>query len=377
MLLFSHLNPEDFNSRPPPQTSPSKAAAPSTQSSSFVSTASASASRPGPSTAAHSTDVHSDPATPAPRFPSHPTPSTPVGPFSSVASSQPRLRAKARSKWEKMDGIFGLIRKDLDGVGNFLELLLYHWPHGTMDPRTRRHETMVTGFLGGKSNPSPEPTADKHPGARSCIYGQGSSHGSILRTTKPIQLGIFLVGREARRQVGNLTKNPTDPADATQIRASTNGRAAVKKDAVATWYKLTENLSIPWVANKYKTPPPLSCTSPRSCPHPLNTGSLWLGSGAPTSRFDFSNLIRAPLKESNEIQVGTISSFVLARNRYANGYLALPLAVWQFTCKSHVDEKRIFTRFGLTVHDTTARACLDSLSETSLSQSYVHRLRRE
>ncbi|KAJ6495856.1 hypothetical protein DFH09DRAFT_1337278 [Mycena vulgaris] len=65
---------------------------------------------------------------------------------------------------------------------------------------------------------------------------------------------FILVGREARRQVGNLTKNdPTDPADATQIRASTNGRAAVKKDAVATWYKLTENLSIPWVANKYKT----------------------------------------------------------------------------------------------------------------------------
>ncbi|KAJ6475187.1 hypothetical protein DFH09DRAFT_1109298 [Mycena vulgaris] len=366
MLLFSHLNPEDFNSRPPPQTSPSKAAAPSTQSSSFVSTASASASRPGPSTAAHSTDVHSDPATPAPRFPSHPTPSTPVGPFSSVASSQPRLRAKARSKWEKMDGIFGLIRKDLDGVGNFLELLFYHWPHGTMDPRTRRHETMVTGFLGGKSNVHRQSQPPTNTLERDLAFTGKVPHTDLYYARPSLSSWAFiLVGREARRQVGNLTKNdPTDPADATQIRASTNGRAAVKKDAVATWYKLTENLSIPWVANKYKT---------------RASAVLYLTEviGAPTSRFDFSNLIRAPLKESNEIQVGTISSFVLARNRYANGYLALPLAVWQFTCKSHVDEKRIFTRFGLTVHDTTARACLDSLPETSLSQSYVHRLRRE
>jgi hypothetical protein len=57
----------------------------------------------------------------------------------------------------------------------------------------------------------------------------------------------------------------------------------------------------------------------------------------------------------------------LSRNRYASGYLALPLAVYQFACKSHIDEKRIFSRFGFTVHDTTARACLDSLSASSLA----------
>ncbi|KAJ6570449.1 hypothetical protein DFH09DRAFT_917017, partial [Mycena vulgaris] len=164
---------------------------------------------------------------------------------------------------------------------------------------------------------------------------------------------LILVGREAHRQVGNFTKNdPTDPADTTQIRASTNGRVAAKKDAVATWDKLTENLSIPWVVNKYKT----------------RASAVWYLTEVMSAPIKCGVIVVRQRRPHTMIQVSATSIFVLARNRDANSYLAFPLAVWQFTCRSHVDEKRIFSRFGLTVHDTTARACLNSLSETSFAK---------
>ncbi|KAJ6627746.1 hypothetical protein B0H10DRAFT_2285786 [Mycena sp. CBHHK59/15] len=53
------------------------------------------------------------------------------------------------------------------------------------------------------------------------------------------------------------------------------------------------------------------------------------------------------------VQVGAISCLTLSRN-------------W-----THVDEKRVFSRFGFTVHDTMARACLDSLTDSSMSELRV------
>jgi hypothetical protein len=64
--------------------------------------------------------------------------------------------------------------------------------------------------------------------------------------------------------------------------------------------------------------------------------------------------------------VGAISSFVLARNRYANGYLAMPLGAFNFACQSHVDVKRTLSRFGLIVGDTTTRANLKSMTDSSI-----------
>ncbi|KAJ7435394.1 hypothetical protein FB451DRAFT_1418235 [Mycena latifolia] len=68
------------------------------------------------------------------------------------------------------------------------------------------------------------------------------------------------------------------------------------------------------------------------------------------------------------IQVGTISSFILSRNPYANADLAMILGIWHFACKSHVDVKRVYCRFGNIVSDTTARAALISMSATSMEK---------
>ncbi|KAJ7244495.1 hypothetical protein C8J57DRAFT_1680834 [Mycena rebaudengoi] len=265
-MEFNHLDPKDFYSTPTPRPKGSRRAVPA-------------------------------------------TPVTPVPLAALVPSTQERLRAPRRTDWEKTHDILGLISKDLSGLGNFLKLLFYLRPHGTKDVRTNRHKTMVTQFLGGKTNVKmghiidliynhrqsqpPTNTEERH-----LAFSHQTLHTDMCFARPALSSwALGLVAKEARRQVGNLTNNdPTDPTDTTQMRASTNGRA------------------------------------------------------------------------NDAIQVGAISSFVLSRSRYASGYLALPLAVWQFACKSHIDEKRIFSRFGFTVHDSTARACLNSLTDTGLEK---------
>ncbi|KAJ6506055.1 hypothetical protein DFH09DRAFT_1438577 [Mycena vulgaris] len=67
------------------------------------------------------------------------------------------------------------------------------------------------------------------------------------------------------------------------------------------------------------------------------------------------------------ILVAAISSFIVSRNVYASGDLALPLGIWHFACKSHVDVKRVYCRLGFIVSDSTARNALNSMSAASLA----------
>ncbi|KAK7028578.1 hypothetical protein R3P38DRAFT_2525871 [Favolaschia claudopus] len=308
--------------------------------------------------------------TPRPKKPPPPPPIpvTPAGQpasnsTSTASSSQQRLCAPRRSKWEKMHDILGHISKDLDGLGNFLELLFYHRPHGTKDVRTSRHKTMVTHFLQGRTNvkmghiieliyrhrqSQPPPTSAE----RELAFSSRIPHTDICHARPALSAwALILVGQEARREIGRLTQNdPTDPTDTTQLRASTNGR--VQDAVVADWDTLADNMSISKIAAKYSK---------------RGTVPWYLTEMMSASKKDGVIVVRQR-RPHTTASIGAISSFILARNRYASGYLALPLAVWQFACKSHVDEKRIFSRFGLTVHDTTARACLDSLTDTGLEK---------
>ncbi|KAJ7862136.1 hypothetical protein B0H14DRAFT_2349649, partial [Mycena olivaceomarginata] len=156
-------------------------------------------------------------------------------------SSQPRLRAQGRTKWQKMHDILGTITRDLDGLGIFLELLFYNRPHGVKDVRTKRHKSMVSAFLGGQNTgaqtvkmgriieliynhrQSQPPT---HTPERELAFSSNIPHINISYARPSLSSwALILVGKEARRQIGNLTKNDaTDPTDTTQIRASTSGR---------------------------------------------------------------------------------------------------------------------------------------------------------
>ncbi|KAF8198167.1 hypothetical protein K438DRAFT_1584379 [Mycena galopus ATCC 62051] len=68
------------------------------------------------------------------------------------------------------------------------------------------------------------------------------------------------------------------------------------------------------------------------------------------------------------IQVGAINLFIVSRNQYASGELALPLGIRLFACQAHIDVKRVFCHFGFSVSDSTACNTLNSMTESSLNK---------
>jgi hypothetical protein len=70
-----------------------------------------------------------------------------------------------------------------------------------------------------------------------------------------------------------------------------------------------------------------------------------------------------------KVVVGAISSFVLARNRYASGYLAMPLGALHFACQSHIDLKRSLSRFGSIVGDTMSDLTLRPLANATVANT--------
>ncbi|KAJ7867127.1 hypothetical protein B0H13DRAFT_2236750 [Mycena leptocephala] len=255
-------------------------------------------------------------------------------------------------------------QEEFNSFGHFLEVIFYNRIAGVPDPRTTRHVRAVAAFLGGESNVTmatiinliynhrqSRPSKDALDFSLDFAPPDVASPRDINHARPAISTwALQTVVPELRRQIWVLTQNdPADPTDTTQLRASTNGRA--KNIRLATWDAFGR-VSIPVIGATYKRRAP----------------ALWYateGMGAPTIN---GVTVLRKRRPHNAVQVGVISCLALSRNRYASGYLALPLAVWQFACKTHVDEKRIFSRFGFTVHDTTARACLDSLTVSSLAK---------
>ncbi|KAJ7737519.1 hypothetical protein B0H16DRAFT_1325909 [Mycena metata] len=278
-------------------------------------------------------------------------------------STQPRLRKPRRTEWQKVDSLLETITKDFRSLGHFLEVLFYNRISGVPDPRTVRHVRVVAAFLGGESNVTMatiinllynhrQSRAPKDSPEDAMYFSPPDITPRDIACARPAlsTWALQLVGQELRRQVGDLTQNdPTDPSDITQLRASTNGRA--KNVRLATWDSFGR-LSISRIASIYQR----------------RARAVWYTTecmGAPTVN---GVIVVRKRRPHTAVQVGVISSLTLSRNRYATGYLALPLAVWQFACRTHVAEKRIFSRFGFTVHDTTARACLDSLTDASMAK---------
>ncbi|KAK7015808.1 hypothetical protein R3P38DRAFT_3321613 [Favolaschia claudopus] len=285
-------------------------------------------------------------------------------PPASTPSSQPRLRAEKKDIWKKADVVVKLITKEFRSLGRFLEVLFHCRDLSVNDPRSDSHKLMVTAFLGGQSNigmgdiidliyyhPQSRPV-NAHPESRHYFSPPNVKEHYDIAFARPAlsTWALRLVGAELRRQIGALTQNdPANPSDNTQLRASTNGRA--KDVRLATWEDLGQ-VSILDMASTYKRRAP----------------GVWYITECMAAPKVGGVIVQRTRRPHPPIQVGVINCLTLSRNRYATGYLALPLAVWQFACQAHIDEKRILSRFGFTVHDTTARACLDSLTDSSLDK---------
>ncbi|KAJ7431690.1 hypothetical protein B0H11DRAFT_1848485 [Mycena galericulata] len=282
-----------------------------------------------------------------------PSPITPV----SSTSAQTPLRAKRRSKWEKVDDI--LSTYGFHNLGDFLATLFYHHARGEEDPRTPRHAAAVTAFLQGAStfkmanlieliydHPQSRPRK-KFPDQVSAAFSPRKSLDT-MRFARPClsAWAARTVGDEVYRRIGRLAKKSDDPESRTHVRAATNGRTP---DAnVATWDHM--EFTIQRLADQYREADEFVWYLTECFCAPRVKGKVVVRKRRPH-----------PV-----IQVGAISSFIISRNSYASGDLALPLGIWHFACKSHVDVKRVYCRFGSIVSDSTARKALNSMSAASL-----------
>ncbi|KAJ6505452.1 hypothetical protein C8R45DRAFT_1181872 [Mycena sanguinolenta] len=259
-----------------------------------------------------------------------------------------------------------LANLSFDSIGEFLVILFYNRPHGEPDPRGINHANAVARFLRGHNDIKMSdvlPLIYKH----RCSFPAKDSpriHERDLMFDTTAEAGIIhharpfistwatnLVAAEARRQIGRATMDdPEDPQFRVRLRASTNGRAQAATHVV-TWRDF-ENFSIKALAQRFE----------RKLSLPMFLSKYM---AAPRVKGVFIERKRRPYPM---IQVAAISSFILARNLYATGYIAMLLGIWHFVCKSHVDVKRVYCRFGNAVADMTARAALKSMTDASIEQ---------
>ncbi|KAJ7815078.1 hypothetical protein B0H14DRAFT_2375595 [Mycena olivaceomarginata] len=270
---------------------------------------------------------------------------SPITPSSSSSISAPSLRAAKRSKWEKMDDLlssYGFL-----SLGDFLDVLFHNHARDEPDPRTPRHIAAVNKFLSGsntfrmshlierlyhhrESRPKRRHTAERaaafspHIPLEDIHFAQPSLSAWATR----------LVGNRIHDSVGTLArKNRDDSESRTHIRASTNGKDPNAR--VVSWEDT--HFTIEGLAQKYAT----------------NAELVWYLTECMAAPRKKGVVVIRKRRPHPAIQVAAISSFILSRNQYASGDLALPLGIWHFACKSHIDVKRVYCRFGSIISDTT------------------------
>ncbi|KAK6996216.1 hypothetical protein R3P38DRAFT_3329591 [Favolaschia claudopus] len=295
-----------------------------------------------------------------------PSSAPPLGPTLQLLPRQPRLRAPKVSKEEKMRRKFEAMDKllreyEFATVGEFLSILFYNPARGEPDPRGSKHSRVVARFLRGRTKigmadilpliyshkasfPAAK-SADSH--EQNMMFSTADSPDKINHARPFLSTwATRLVAFEGRKQIGRATRdNPADPERHAQLRAHTNGRNT--KAHVVTWKELLSNFKLSSLAAQYSVRLPLVWFCTEIWTAPMNSGVVAIRKRRPH-----------PF-----IQVGAIASFILARNRYANGDLAIQLGVWLHATKSHIDVKRVFSRFAYSVSDKTAYNALNTMSD--------------
>ncbi|KAJ7172952.1 hypothetical protein C8R43DRAFT_1119774 [Mycena crocata] len=294
-----------------------------------------------------------------------PTVEQPAFPHTQERLRQPKKTA-AEKRAEKFTAMEAYLKASpFESLGEFLHILFHNPQRDVPDPRRPTHVHSVARFLRGRTDIKmsdilplmyyhrasfPTTQCAESP-EREKMFSTAGTVDDIHHARPYISTwATRLVGVEARKQVGRATRDdPDDPDGRSQLRASSNGRREAR---VVSWRELLSHFNLKWIETKYciKLPLPMFLTESMSAPSA--NGVLFVRKRRPH-----------PI-----IQVGAIASFILSRNRYANGDLAMALGVWHFACKSHTDVKRIYSRFGHCVSDNTARNALVSMTAASMAE---------
>ncbi|PBK64863.1 hypothetical protein ARMSODRAFT_892428 [Armillaria solidipes] len=272
-----------------------------------------------------------------------------------------RLRAEGESSLQKVDEVLQLISKKFPSLGDFLEILFLDNPRDSIDPRSSKHIQMLAAFLGGRTTFRAVNLVEKIYRHRYSIPHKRSNHKKEMdlffdpqadpcdvHYARPA-LSIWalqLVGPRCRAEIGTLAyDDPEEPGFRVHLAASTNARMKGKRQTVSwdnIWgFSMQGNVSR--ISRRAK--------------------ASWYVVECMTATKKNGLAVVRKHRPHPFVQAAAISSFVMCRNKYANGYMALVMGVWNFACKSHIDLKRVYCRLGLIVSDTTVRKALNSLTE--------------
>ncbi|EDR01138.1 uncharacterized protein LACBIDRAFT_312459 [Laccaria bicolor S238N-H82] len=200
----------------------------------------------------------------------------------------------------------------------------------------------------GHKHSAPSPSSPLY-SERHALFSPSVSPAEIFHARPSLfSWATNLVATHVHREIDQLSRTNV-PGGENHLRASTNGRRPDHFKLV-TWQALGE-FNISALCEKYKVRAPVSwyMTEPMAA---SRKGGVF---------------IVKKRRPHPIVQVGAISSFILSRNHFANGDLAMALGVWHFAAKSHIDVKRVYSRFGNIVSDNTVRKALDSMTVSSLS----------
>ncbi|KAJ6501094.1 hypothetical protein C8R47DRAFT_1108867 [Mycena vitilis] len=252
-----------------------------------------------------------------------------------------------------------LTEYSFDTLGEFLSILFHNPVRGEPDPRGKKHSRVVARFLRGR-------TAIKMSDILPLIYKHKASFPSSKSLDVHEQRKMFdtagladkinharpflstwatrLVASEGRKQVGRCTQDdPDGPEHGVQLK---DRRAGAQ---VVSMKQLLPHFNLKFLGTRYSIRLPLVWFMTEVWAAPMSKGALFVRKRRPH-----------PI-----IQVGAIASFILSRDRYANGDLATTLGIWNFACKAHVDVKRVLCGLGCAISDTAARDALNTITESS------------
>ena len=223
----------------------------------------------------------------------------------------------------------------------------------------------IIGLIYGHKHSAPSPSSPLY-SERHAPFSPSVSPAEIFHARPSLfSWATNLVATHVHQEINQLSHTNV-PGGENHFRASTNGRRPDRFKLV-TWQSLGK-LSISALCEKYKARAPVSWYITESMAASRKGGVFIVKKRRPHPIVSFYyQFWRFDVLTISQVQVGAISSFILSRNHFANGDLAMALGVWHFAAKSHIDVKRVYSRFGNIVSDNTVRKALDSMTVSSLN----------
>ncbi|KAE9403800.1 hypothetical protein BT96DRAFT_777099, partial [Gymnopus androsaceus JB14] len=250
---------------------------------------------------------------------------------------------------ERLDRAMDVILNELgySSVADFFLSYIQQIPCGSSQSFSNQHRNSVWAFLQGRTKVKLVEIVEQmychqysYPSYKSSQFHEQDLAFSLGSIPASIHYARCLISSWATQLVGNCAQ---------RLVASANERMRAKGMKTVT----KEDMMLFQIADcacLFKTHSPLVWYLTECMAAPMKKGIL----------------IEQKRRNPSIIQVAAISSFILSRNQYVNGYMAMHMGIWHIACGSHVNVKCAASHPATSIHETTARQALATMADTLL-----------